>query len=223
MTPQTQPTAITKIDVPLSALHPNTWNPNKMSERTYAAAVESIQTFGFVDPITVRPHPSIEGEYQIIDGFHRWKASVDLRGLDATVPVISLDVDDPAAKKLTVILNETRGEADATLLGTLLADLSTQLDPEELVKGLRYDDSELAHLMSLADVDWDAFTPPAPAEPEPDKDDGWASIAVRIPVEALQVWQAAVDAITKETTLHADPAVANGQAIEILAASYLAR
>lgn len=223
MTPQAKPSPITKIDVPLSALHPNTWNPNKMSERTYAAAVESIQTFGFVDPITVRPHPEHEGEYQIIDGFHRWKASVDLRGLDADVPVIVLDVDDPAAKKLTVILNETRGEADATLLGTLLADLSTQLDPDELMRGLRYDEAEMAHLMSLADVDWDSFTPPVAAEPEPDDDDGWASIIVRIPVEALQVWGAAVDAIQKETTLHADLAVANGQAIEILAASYLAR
>lgn len=224
MTPQTTPLAFTNASAAVSKLHPNPWNPNKMSDRTYAAAIESIQTFGFVDPITVRPHPDLPGEYQIIDGYHRWKAAFDLGTLDTEVPLVVIDASDTAAKKLTVILNETRGEVDATLLGTLLADLSKELDVEELMKGLRYDEAEMQHLLSLADVDWDSFAKPEAAdEPEPEPEDTWTTLHVRIPVEALQVWSAALDAIAKETTLHTDPAVANGQAVEILAASYLAR
>lgn len=205
-----------------ASLHPNPWNPNKMDEATYAAAVESIQTFGFVDPLTVREHPDLEGEYQIIDGYHRWKASGDLRGHDVDLPVVCLlNLPDASARKLTIILNETRGEADPVLLGTLLADLLKEgMDIEDLKVGLRYDDAELSHLLELGDVDWSQFDPPIAKEPA--SEDGWTTITARIPDEAIVVWHQAVEKIKNETSLHADPAVMAGQAIEILAASYLA-
>lgn len=217
------PIALAVVTVPWSKLHPNPWNPNKMDTRTYDAAVESIQTFGFVDPLTVRPHPDLDGEYQIIDGFHRWKATGDLKGHDVTVDVISLPIDEPAAKKLTIILNETRGEADPVLLGTLLKDLTDSFSEEELRKGLRYDDAELAHLLSLADVDWNAFEKKEPEADPPAADTEWQTITARIPKDVWPVWQEALDRIKDETNLHADPSVEAGQAIEILAAAYLAQ
>ena len=66
--------------VKLAQCHPNDWNPNRMDGLTYAKTIESIKTFGFIDPITIRPHPDHPG-WQIIDGENRWKAARDL-GLD---------------------------------------------------------------------------------------------------------------------------------------------
>lgn len=208
--------------VPWGRIHPNPWNPNKMDEATYAAACESIQTFGFVDPLTVRDHPDIEGDVQIIDGFHRWKASGELLGHDVDLPtVVLLNLPDTSARKLTVILNESRGEADPILLGTLLAELSKELDPDELRVGLRFDDAELAHLMSLSDVDWDGFKPNED-EPQPPADDNWTTISCRVPNDVLPVWLEALKRVKDEADLHSDPAIEAGQALEILAAAYLA-
>jgi hypothetical protein len=139
-----------------------------MSTRVFQAEKESIEQYGFIDPITVRPHPTIEGEWEIIDGEHRWRAADELEHED--VPVIILDdLTDAQAKKLTIILNETRGEADVALLGKLVADLRQDIELADLKLGLPYSDNELQHLTEVGSLDWDNFDgyePKEPVEPE---------------------------------------------------------
>jgi hypothetical protein len=153
------PTAKLKIvKVPVERIHPNPWNPNRQDDRTYQANRESIRTFGFIDPVTARPHPDIDGDWQIIDGEHRFRAAQD-EGM-TEVDLIPLKLDDNAAKKLTVILNEARGEADVALLGELLSSLEMELD--ELQIGLPYSSTELDHLLSLGSATWGDFEPGLP-------------------------------------------------------------
>lgn len=156
--------------VPLSSIHPNPWNPNVQDERTYEAERESIRTYGFLDPITVRPHPTLAGElvatggdgfseteWQTIDGEHRGKAAGDEGYIDVSINSIG-PVDDATAQKLTIILNETRGDADVSLLGSLLSGLATQFDTiEELANALPYTGAELDHLLAIGAHDWDSF------------------------------------------------------------------
>lgn len=169
------------VTVPVDRLHPNPWNPNVQDDRTYQAERESIRTFGFIDPVTARSHPTkgrklvgLDGtgwsdtDWQTIDGEHRWRAAKDEGYTD--IAVISLgQLGDVAARKLTIILNETRGEADVAKLGALLADLQKEVpDVGELLTGLPFTGAELENLVGLGEVDWDQFEqsppPPPPSE-----------------------------------------------------------
>src|SRR4051812_11413932 len=82
------------------ALIPNPWNPNKMNAFMYSKALESIQLYGFLDPLLVRPFGN--GVYQIIDGEHRWRAACDLG--QSSFPCVVRECDDATAKKLTIVL-----------------------------------------------------------------------------------------------------------------------
>jgi hypothetical protein len=150
----------------ISEVHPNPWNPNKQNERQYQAEIESITQNGFIAPILVR---KFEGIYQIVDGEHRWKAlrqiaddKIKAKGNVPSliekdvIPAIVLDISETAAKKLTVIMNETRGRADLSDLGALLAELQTDLG-DDLITGLPYTDGQLKELMGIADFNWDEF------------------------------------------------------------------
>lgn len=143
------------LEVATSTLHANPWNPNVMDERTFEAARESIREFGFLDPVLVRPHPEIEGEWEIIDGEHRWRGAIE-EGLDK-VTIIPRDLSDAAARRLTIILNETRGEADVAKLGTLLAGLTEEMEIEDVLRGLALSERELAQLTEIGRADWDNF------------------------------------------------------------------
>jgi hypothetical protein len=152
--------------LPISSVEPNPWNPNKQNERQYQAEIESIVQNGFIAPILVR---KFEDTYQIVDGEHRWKAlrqiaedgmqakhNVPKLIADQTIPAIVLDISETAAKKLTVIMNETRGRADLSDLGALLQDIQIELG-DDLITGLPYTEGQLKELMGIADFDWDQF------------------------------------------------------------------
>lgn len=142
------------VYVDISLLDPNPWNPNVQDESTAQAERESIEEHGFIDPVTVRRHPTVEGRFQIIDGEHRTQEAVALGHTEA--PVVVLDVDEDTAKRLTMILNETRGDHDVAKLGALLADLAERFDLDALLIGLPYSSGELEHLLEIGRFDgWD--------------------------------------------------------------------
>lgn len=150
----------------LDQVQPNPWNPNKQTDRQFEAEKESILANGFISPILVRP---LDDGYEIIDGEHRWKALKEIieKGLigrynlnDLTkgekIPAIVLEVSETEAKKLTIIMNETRGRADLADMSNLLTELSESLG-DELILGLPYTESQLKELMGMSDFNWDDF------------------------------------------------------------------
>lgn len=143
------------VYLPTEKLHPNPWNPNQQNPSVARALTESLDAYGHIAPVSVRPHPEIADEWQIIDGEHRWREAI--RREDATVPCVVLDLDDAQARKLTVILNEVSGDADVALLGKLLVELQDTIPEGELGTALPYSDTELQHLLALGAEDWDDF------------------------------------------------------------------
>ncbi len=127
------------------------------------ATRESIERFGFVNPITVRPHPNDPARFEIINGEHRWRVAVEREA--KTIPAIVLDVSDAEARKLTIVLDQ-HGEADEFRLGQLLAELSGQ---DDFLVALAFPQNELERLLKLGTDDWDelAAAPPAPLPPPP--------------------------------------------------------
>lgn len=158
-------TEIEIVQVDVDLIEKNAWNPNIQSEIVARATRESLEHYGFVEPVLLRPHPTQEGRYEMINGEHRWE---EARALGAeTIPAVVRDLSDSDAKKLTVVLNETTGEADVVLLGRLLSDLQG-LDDFQVA--LPYTEAELAHLLSIGAEDWDSYgevTAPADGDPAP--------------------------------------------------------
>jgi len=207
------------VAIPKSKLHPNPWNPNHMKPRQQAAVEESIKAYGQILELLVRPHPDIKDEYQIIDGEHRFNVLPDTVYCN-----VIHGLPDAEAKKLTIVMNETRGAADKIELAKLLAELSTEID--DLSTALPWDDVELDELIKLADVDWDSFTDAfeedEPQANEEDPTDDFVRLSVAVPREAMDIVNQAKDLIEEQGALHKDAALAWGQVLERLAADYLA-
>jgi len=211
------PLEVLVVDV--GDLRPNPWNPNQQTPRVSAAVQESIERFGFIDPVLVRPHP--DGGYEIVDGEHRWDAAKDA-GHDQ-VAVIVRDLTDDEAKKLTIILNETRGTADVIGLATLLDDLSKSLSPEELILGLPYQPDELSDLIQMAELDWGTKPEGERAGGgEPGESAGWETINCRVPADVKAAAVAAFEHYWADKEAPDAEDVAWGLLLGHLAGAYLA-
>ena len=190
-------------EVPLGDVDPNPWNPNKQTDRQFAAEVESICDHGFVMPIIVRANGK---RWQIIDGEHRWRALSQIveekksgagniadltdRGV---IPSIVLNVDDAYAKKLTVILNETRGRADFGSLSELLVSIQEDFG-DDLISGLPYTPQHLQELLSISDFDWSALEVTDDLGDVDSHDPALFKIVALLDADGEAAWAAAVEA-----------------------------
>lgn len=200
-------------------LHPNPWNPNRMNAFMFAKALESIQEFGFIDPLTVRPHGA---QFEIIDGEHRYKAGCDL-GMEV-FPAFVIAATDTQARKLTLVLNELHGQASPDLLSSLLKDLENDLGTDELLKGLPYTDDvlksfiDLPPLPALGTVETSSPTAPGSEEPK----ERWVEKTYRMPKSAAGVLDDALEKIRMAELADTGQALEDWQALERLAAEGLA-
>lgn len=149
----------------LSTIHPNPWNPNVQNTRTYEAEVESIKKYGFRVPMQVRSHPEKAGEWQIVDGEHRWKAAQDLGYAEG--PTLHVDdLSEADVKKLTLAFN-MHGDPDLVPLGKLLVELSSSFDGLDALRdALPYDARELEELLKIGQANWGDFDPAAQSDVE---------------------------------------------------------
>lgn len=195
-----------KLDVSLlniSLVKPNTWNPNVQNERQFQAEVESIISNGFLAPILVRP----DGQnYQIIDGEHRYKAlsKIIQDGMSGAknvkelveqkkIPAIVIDTDEVHAKRLTIIMNETRGRADLAKLGDLLNTIAPELG-DDLIVGLPYTATQLEELMDIAEFDWESLSIPVTDTDlsNDDEEEGQYKVAATLSPDAAEMWKDAL-------------------------------
>ena len=87
-------------------------NPRKdFRDEELAELSESIRTKGLVQPIIVRPSPQGTGEYEIVAGERRWRAS--LKAGIHTVPVIVRELTDKEVLELAIIENVQRQDLNA--------------------------------------------------------------------------------------------------------------
>lgn len=122
--------------VSVTELKPNSYNPNRQSERDFDLLIKSMTEDGFTQPIV-----ALKGEKVIVDGEHRWRAAKKL-GLD-TVPVVFVDMTLEQMRISTLRHNRARGSEDTALSAEVLRDLrelgaldwaqdSLMLDDEEM-------------------------------------------------------------------------------------------
>lgn len=220
-----------KLDITLlniDLVEPNPWNPNVQNERQFQAEIESITGNGFLAPILVRP---LGQKYQVIDGEHRLRAlkqifdtkmsgAKNVPDLAAArkIPAIVIDADDAQAKRLTIIMNETRGRADLAKLGELLSEISLDIPKEDLMLGLPYTEAQIDELMDIATFDWNSLEIPV-TDSELDnanEEEGMYKIAATLNPETAEKWKALLNDFKNE--LPKEPKSAAGAMIARLIA-----
>ena len=145
----TKPTITRAIAVDPKKLEPNPWNPQKTTEIQQTAIRQSLEWVDQVQEILVRPHPTDDGRYQIIDGYHRW---LELQSAPTVHVNVINGLSEDEAKKLTIVMNETHGNPDKIELAQLLSEIN-EIQGDATNYALPYDETELQELIALADVD----------------------------------------------------------------------
>ena len=91
--------------IPVDRIESNPNQPRQhFDEDALADLAASIREHGVLQPVLVRPY--VDGQYQIVAGERRWRAS-KMAGL-AEIPVIIEDLDEEAALEIAIIENLQR-------------------------------------------------------------------------------------------------------------------
>lgn len=141
------------LTVPVGQLHAHPANANLMSEAFKEKLAANIAREGRYPPLIVRPHPSIAGEYELLDGVNRAEALRALGHVDAVC--FLWPCDDATALVLLATLNRLEGEDVPGRRAELLGQLQAVLSPEELTFLLPEDASAIAETLALLDLDTD--------------------------------------------------------------------
>lgn len=148
--------------LPVSVLKPAKYNPRKKlkpGDKEYEKIKNSIQEFGFADPLVVN------ADMTIIGGHQRLSVAVELGCTE--VPCAVVDVDKTREKALNIALNKITGEWDEKMLADLLTDLK---DAEFDLDYTGFDAPEVDALFSNIydkNTKEDDFDADAAAEAEP--------------------------------------------------------
>ncbi|MCD8073911.1 MAG: ParB N-terminal domain-containing protein [Lachnospiraceae bacterium] len=112
-----KPTAELKV-LPVSVLKPAEYNPRKKlkpGDKEYEKIKNSIEEFGFADPLVVNADMTIIGGHQ--------RLTVAMKLGYTEVPCAVVDVDKTREKALNIALNKITGAWDEQLLAEVMKDI----------------------------------------------------------------------------------------------------
>ena len=133
--------------IALDKLIPHPDNPNRMSKSSFAKLVRNIERTGRYEPLIVRPSAHKKNSFQIINGYHRWKALKQLGYNKADV--IVWDVDDEQTDILLATLNRLGGSDVLAKKLALLKKLSSKINSRELSKLLPQSAAQINRLTGM--------------------------------------------------------------------------
>lgn len=137
----------------LSSIEPRHDQPRKTFEREgLEALAESVQKYGVLQPIIVRPSQLIDDTYEIIAGERRWRAA-KLAGLDE-IPAVVLDGDDLKIAQVSIIENIQREDLNPIEEALAYRGLMERFDltQEQVSKQVGKSRSAIANLLRLLDL-----------------------------------------------------------------------
>ncbi len=133
-------TTLEVVYLPIDAIRPNGYNPNRQSQREFELLMMSMQEDGFTQPIIVQ-----QDTHEIVDGEHRWRAAHEL-GYEE-VPVILVNMTAEQMRISTLRHNRARGSEDAQAVAAVLRDLEQLGSLDKAGKGLGLSQKELDGLL----------------------------------------------------------------------------
>ena len=137
------------VNLPLGQLREAPWNANQMDPVLLDKLKRSVQRFGLVGVLVVRPVG--DDIYEVLSGNQRLQA---LRELGAeSVPCVVLAMDDAEARLLAQTLNRLHGSDDLGLKAALLESVLQELSQEDVLSLLPESTASLQALGSLSQED----------------------------------------------------------------------
>ena len=133
------------IDVPIEQIQEAAWNPNQMDEVMHSRLRRSVERFGLVVPLVVRP--TEDGNYETIGGAQRLAVLQEL-GI-GPVPCVIVEANDANARLLAQALNRIQGQDDLGLQAELIKEVLQSLPQEEVLRLLPETAQSLQALASL--------------------------------------------------------------------------
>jgi len=204
-------------EIPVDRLEPNPWNVNRMSSAMMRKLAAYLKREGLVEPVVVRPHPKLDGRYQILGGYHRWSICKDELGYE-TVPCIIVELNDKRAKILSVNLNSMKGESVPSLLSNLLHDLEQEMPMPDLEATLPFEQGEITDYLSLLQVP-EGFADELEAEAKRKDREAPEVLTVVLDRKQHALWEQAVQVAEDEVAGARNP---KARTLELVTAAYLA-
>lgn len=205
------------VNIKTDLLEANPWNVNRMSKPMMKKLAAYLKREGLVEPIVVRPHPTKDGRFEILGGFHRWTICKDELGYE-TVPCVIVPLNDKRAKILSVNLNSMSGQTVPSLLSSLLHDLEQEMAMPDLEATLPYDKTEIVDFLELMKIP-EGFADEL--EQDAKRKDKEAPEVLTVVLDRKQhvLWEQALEAAEGEIGGARNP---KARALELMAQRYLA-
>jgi ParB family chromosome partitioning protein len=139
--------------VPIEKLRPNPRNPRRQFHpEELQELADSIKSRGVLQPIVVREDIQTPGQFEIVAGERRWRASQSA-GL-SEVPVVVIEADDRLALEIAIVENVQRADLnpleEAEGYGRLMAEYHyTQADMAAAIGKSRSHVANMVRLLKL--------------------------------------------------------------------------
>jgi ParB-like chromosome segregation protein Spo0J len=142
--------------VDIGLVKPNSWNPKDRIEeseevrRMYESIRDEIEKKGLFEAITVR---KIEGGYEILDGYHRWRACKELGFEEIRINNLG-KVDDKLARAITLIKEQKKVPLSELGVADIIGWYDEQGIGEDIVQDLLgYSEKEYKEYSSMFGFD----------------------------------------------------------------------
>ena len=190
------------VKIETSKIHPNNWNPNVLEPKQQEALGKSLEMFTQISSITVRPHPHIEGEYEIIDGEHRYLESLEHYYCDVVTCLLDEEYE------LYTSASKAHGKEDPVKLSASIKRVKKVMGDRTFLP-IPYTKADLASMTKAAEE-----------KINPDGGD-FTNMIFAVPTDAVEIVGAALEKIMAEANIEGEnPKVRLGRALEYLCADY---
>lgn len=139
--------------LPIEKLVRNAHQPRRdFVEADLESLAASIREKGIIQPLVVRPHPAIEGSYQIVAGERRWRAAQRVQLHE--VPVVIREFSDVEVLEIAIIENIQRADLNAVEEAMAYRELMNKYGhtQEKLSEVLGKSRSHIANLLRLLNL-----------------------------------------------------------------------
>lgn len=142
-------------NIPIDVLMAHPENSNLMNAEKLRRLRRHIEQTGRYEPLTVRPHPSEDGKFQVINGHNRLRV---IRALNyPTAYCIVWNLDDDQTRLYLATLNRLSGSDVPERRAALLENLLVTFDVNELSTLLPDDRKQLEELKRLSHIELEEF------------------------------------------------------------------
>ena len=191
------------VKIETQKIHPNNWNANFLTPKSQKALGGSMELFTQVAEILVRPHPFIEGEYEIIDGEHRY-----IENPEYLLCHVITGLTDEECQLLTHA-SHGYGEHEPVKLSKSLRDIEKAIG-DRTFQPIPSTKDDISKMMEAAK---DKLPPEASGD--------FTRMVFSVPTDAVDIVRAALEKVMQEGGIEGENySVKLGRSLEYLCADY---